>query len=820
MTNVHVVTHTHWDREWYLSFEVFRSRLLELVERLIEIMRKDPNYRFHLDGQTVILEDYAEVGENLQELLDLIREGRVSVGPWYVLPDEFLITGEAWIRNYLYSRKVAENFGIPLSKVGYLPDMFGHNAYMPTVLKGLGMEWAVLWRGVGDEKLETFVWSSPTGDEVNVYHLIHGYGNASHQGKNVEEFMEKLLKEARALRRISSNSSVLLMNGTDHELPLPNMGNILKELSKDGFHFIHSDLERFLSEVKSPEAKITGELRNSRKEPVLKDVTSTRVSGKRLHFEAEVLYERYVEPLMALALLSGERLPLKELWYGWKLILQSQPHDSICGCGTDEVHESVLDRLKRAVEHGKMLCTRTVKKLAKEVKSEMGVMVFNPFETENDAWVETVVYLPRGDWKVEGAQRGYVKPLETKDFYSVDIRESLAFRFLSENSVDAVIYSDAVPHICCFKASLPALALKSFRIVPGESSEVKKISSSPFTVMDNGTLKVHWNGYDYEALCYLKDVGDAGDEYNFSPVSGNPYTSLDVKAEKEEVFSFEGIRREVVKFVMRLPKELAPDRKQRSSELVEVPVRIEYTFYDDTPRVDVKLDLENKVKDHRLTFVLPLGEITELYTEGYFGMVKHEVRDYSGDYSDWVELPENTFATWSFVTIPERRITVAGRGLHEVHVTEDGLEVTLLRGVEWLSRGDLLTRKGHAGPAIMTPGAQELGQHSFEFSLIFHEEWNEMEVYRKAKMALLRPMVWQVECETKDYALPFTVDRGILSALKPSEDGEGLILRVFDPAGEKPLVRFSTSAEEVNLAEQSGSGYEGRALKTWKLLPE
>ena len=817
MTQVHVVTHTHWDREWYLSFEVFRVRLIELMEKLLQIMEKDPDYHFHLDGQTVVLEDYQEVGGNMEKLIKLVRQGNIQVGPWYILPDEFLITGEAWIRNYLYSQKIAKRFGIPLSKVAYLPDMFGHNAYMPTILKGLGMEWSVLWRGVGREDLLTFLWKSPHGDAVNVYHLVDGYGNASHQDKTEEEFKERLLEEAKRLEKLQGDSVILLMNGTDHELPLANIKDILKELSSEELHFFQSDLETFLSELEKPEKEILGELRNPKKEPVLKNVTSTRTSGKRLHFEADQLYEHYVEPLLALAKMNGEEISSEELWYGWKLILQSQPHDSICGCGADEVHRTVLDRLRRAIDHGKMLCAKAAKRLVTRIHSEKGLLVFNPLEWESETLVETIVYLPRGNWQLEEADFSVILPVEDSDSNQKGLEDPLALRFLSEHSVDTVVPPDSVPHRCYFKAKLPPLGLKSFKIVPRKTLEDETKFATPFEIAENGTLKVCWEGFKYENLCYVKDIEDAGDEYNFSPVCEQAYTSVSISTHVESVLHTPWIKRDRVNFTLKLPKSLTPDRKRRSRELVRMPVTVEYSFYKDTPTVDVRVELENNVKDHMLTMVFPLGEIKELYTDGYFGLVKQKVKNYKEDYTNWVELPENTFALWSVVTVPDKRITLVTRGIHEVHVTKAGLELTLLRGVEWLSRDDLKTRKGHAGPALRTPEAQELGKHRFELSLILHKKWDPEEVYKEARKALLRPKIWQANCEVKKIKVPFKIHRGILSAFKPAEGQRDVILRVFNPTGREPEVDIFDNAEKVDLAERPQKEGENPSLRTWKI---
>lgn len=811
---VHVLTHTHWDREWYLPFEFFRERLVKLIDDLLQIMAKDPGYRFSLDGQTIVLEDYEEVGKNLEDLLSLIRKGRIQVGPWYVLPDEFLISGESWIRNYLYSESLSRRYRIPLMKVAYLPDMFGHNAYMPTILKGLGMKWAVMWRGVGDSNVPTFIWRSPHGDEVKVYHLINGYGNAAHFGRGREYLKKRLIEEAENLSRSHGENDILLMNGTDHEFPVSYITELLKEISDGKFEFMQSDLENYVSSLAEPEKIFEGELRCPRKEPILKDVTSTRISGKQMHFEAELLYRHYVEPLAALVKLEGMETISDEIWYGWKLILQSQPHDSICGCVTDEVYESVIDRFRRAINHGKMLCSKYMIMLAGNPISDFGLLVFNPLERARKDVVETVVYLPEGEWKVEGAEKSYLEPLNELS----SSKEALTHKFLVEPFVNGVLSEDLKPYRCFFLAELPALSFKTFRIVPGDHGSDDPEKHSFAELKNNGSLKIKWKGKAYDNFCHLKDVDDGGDEYNYSPVCEEVHTSLSIEADVKGVISTSWVERKRADFVLRLPESLSADRRRRSSNLVDIPVTVEYTFHRATPRVDVKIDLENRAKDHRLTVVFPVRNVRKIFTDGYFGLVEHEIKEYSEDYKDWFEKPANTFAMLSIVTVPEESFTIVTRGLHEVHVTEEGIELTLLRCVEWLSRDDLKTRKEHAGPMIFTPGAQELGKHTFKFSIVFHEKWSVEEVYRAMREVLVTPMVYQGYFDVPKIQSPFAIKRGFMSAMKPSEDGKGVILRVFEPGGGTPEVSFACKKKEVDMAEKDlNENEEVKSVRTWKL---
>jgi mannosylglycerate hydrolase len=237
-----VVPHTHWDREWYRPFEVFRIRLARMIDEAVEAMERDPRLaRFTLDGQAVILEDYAELRSpaRVERLLALVRAGRIVVGPAYVLPDEFLAGPESLVRTWLVGGAVCAEFGVRPMAVGYLPDEFGHVTSLPTILAGFGIEDVLFWRGGGDEADRlgaVFEWLGPDGSSVLAVRLLAGYGGAAELGRwadsgvSVHEDPARWPQAAahRFVRYLARHGDVLdrsgiratcLPNGADH-LPL------------------------------------------------------------------------------------------------------------------------------------------------------------------------------------------------------------------------------------------------------------------------------------------------------------------------------------------------------------------------------------------------------------------------------------------------------------------------------------------------------------------------------------------------------------------------------------------------------------------------
>ena len=228
--SIYYYSGTHWDREWYQDFQGFRMRLVSVVNELIEVLEQDPSFKvFHLDGQTIVLEDYKEIEPvKAERLKKLIQERRVLVGPWYVMPDEFLVSGESLIRNFMTGHRIAKEWGTEPWKFGYVNDIFGHIAQMPQILNGFGMRHALLGRGTNEHTTPAFfVWQSPDGSECVTFklHDEHGYTSATRlimdqvdPEKGVTSDLEEHIRNLVEYERKRSDVPVLvLMDTYDHQ---------------------------------------------------------------------------------------------------------------------------------------------------------------------------------------------------------------------------------------------------------------------------------------------------------------------------------------------------------------------------------------------------------------------------------------------------------------------------------------------------------------------------------------------------------------------------------------------------------------------------
>ena len=310
MITIHVLSHTHWDREWYLPFQQFRVRLVELINQLLELLDADPAYyAFMLDGQAIALEDYLEIHpEREAQIGRYVQDGRLLIGPWYILPDEFLVSPEATIRNLLMGERVCRRFG-PKMDIGYIPDPFGHIGQMPQILCGFGIDVACLWRGVGEAPTE-LRWRAPDGSEVLLLHLRDSYSNAARLPTDEDGFVQGLAELRDSLVPYATTSHVLAMQGTDHMRPRPDIPRLLTaaDARLEDTRVVHSTLPRYLAAVRdelgegaSHLPSIDGELRSPQRAQLLPGVLSTRMWIKQRNHACETLLERWAEPFVAIA---------------------------------------------------------------------------------------------------------------------------------------------------------------------------------------------------------------------------------------------------------------------------------------------------------------------------------------------------------------------------------------------------------------------------------------------------------------------------------------------------------------------------------------
>ncbi len=357
---------THWDREWYQPFQEYRKYLIDATRELLRIFEEEPDFqRFTFDGQTIVLEDITEIRPDWRPKLEkLIREKRLGVGPWYVMPDEFLVSGESMIRNLQAGVRVAAEYGGEAWPVGYVCDMFGHIAQLPQIFSGFGLLGTVVWRGTRGEDCHHFVlWESPDGTRLRTVNLSkhRGYSDFTLCVRGMmplpfdaEAFKEKFRQFVE--RDIDRWGEVFILSDAfDHAVPFGEteaLFRCIRELYPEA-KLLHTDYSELFEQEFSGDSLpvITGEQIYPADSPEnggwqISATLSSRYDIKQANDLCQNALELSVEPELAIRAAAGDVDSLPLLRYTWKHFLQNHAHDSICGCSIDQVHRVMLCRFE------------------------------------------------------------------------------------------------------------------------------------------------------------------------------------------------------------------------------------------------------------------------------------------------------------------------------------------------------------------------------------------------------------------------------------------------------------------------------------------
>jgi len=849
MSTLHFVPHTHWDREWYITFQISRVRLVHLLDGLLDLLERDSTYtHFTLDGQTIVLDDYLDVRPERREQLErFVRAGRLLIGPWTVLPDEFLVSPESLVRNLRLGRRKAAEFGGSMS-VGYVPDPFGHIGQLPQILRGFGIEDAAFRRGLGPEPCELW-WEAADGSRVLVSYLREGYDNAARLPREPAAFAAAVASRDRALVPHSAVSHRLFLNGTDHHEPQPELPALLATADTGADDWRMSTLPTFLGEVrKEVEARslelpvVRGELRDPSRHHLLPGVLSSRTWIKQRNDACERALELWAEPFAAWAehfaadeTTDGE----PHVWTGqlelprvraadalidaaWQRLLECHPHDSICGCSIDQVHEEMRPRFDEVEQIAGEVTRQSLVALAQHVDTRalaehgavQALVVFNTHharrsdvarvdlelgggldryeiidtdgrvvphvelareerglaETEYDA--EEVKRLARGisDGRVLGLAIEAVGVARQGAEVSIDlvlsergepdvgvVNPALAEldRELASGGVERVRVSSRFAtgvELELVAADLPGHGFRAFGVraptteVPAahaadvsEADGAARSISNDFLsveVAEDGAvcLRDLDSGAAFEGALVPSDVADRGDSYNFCALEGDtPITGFAAppRVTREITATCERL---TISGSLRLPSALTADRRAREAETVDVPLSIAISLVPGVARADVEVEFDNTASDHRLQLLFPAldaaggaaggAAASRAVYDGHFELVERPTGVAAGQ-PDWSEQPVAEQPVRAFVAVRSDEggedatgLSVGSRGLREASVAPDGtIALTLLRSTGWLSRPDLASRAGGAGPTMSTPGCQSPGPHRIELCL-------------------------------------------------------------------------------------------------------
>jgi mannosylglycerate hydrolase len=805
--------HTHWDREWYLPFRAYQVRLTGVVDEILERLETKLLPCFMLDGQTVVLEDYLELRpENRSQLKDMVQAGRLSIGPWFVMPDEFLVSGESLIRNLVRGIREARAWGCH-QFTGYLPDTFGHSADIPTLLRHSGIDSAVIWRGI-DPKHSLFQWQSPSGNRVKTLHLTDGYFQMMlHDWTATEtEKQDALTGLTAKLEAVSlPEAPVLLPIGGDHLAPVTAEGHAMLKTSYPQLEETMPD--RFLDSLPETQLEtIHGELIENSGSFLLPGVYSSRMYLKQANRKLEHLLTHQLEPLLALAqslkLPKPFSYPRHELDLAWKTLILNHPHDSICGCSVDAVHRENEVRFDQVQQLGEAMLNRAQAALTDSLASPDAWLVFNTGDTPYTGVVPAVEDVLNAEIAAgKSSQLWQVASEETvlQDEYLHD-GHRIPLSHLTQTRRHGWIWAENVPAFGYQKlAKTGAPERLPFKPVELTSDGLHNGLIS-IQVNPTGTLQVTdlQTSQTYTELLQFHALPDQGDSYNSAPVPGTEPSSAKFLGSK---------------ITLKGPL-VATLELTHCIESLNLTLTTEVQLQAESPLIRLKTTFTNQTPDYKLQVSFPTGQpITTVVAENHLGLV---TRQYDPNYRPLDHMPVEKMKELKTNTGPVQRFFSANgqswitQGLAEYEVYQDTLSLTLMRAFSHLSKKDTGVRGAQAGPPFATPEGQCLNR-----TFVCEYAWlptptKPNQLYEQA--ARYYGNVWAVSgTKTKDNIADSAVlEASALFQWEPGtavtsacywSPGKGLVLRLLNPVNQPQSVKLTPqfgyrNAVEVNFLEE------------------
>ncbi|MEB3244593.1 MAG: glycoside hydrolase family 38 C-terminal domain-containing protein [Vampirovibrionales bacterium] len=739
-TPITLMHHTHWDREWYAPMRAYQYRLLRVLEALQQVVPSTLPC-FTLDGQTVLLDDALELRPALKPwLLEQIQREKLEVGPWFVMPDVVLVSGESLLRNLALGIQSALAWGAKPPFCGYLPDPFGMPAAMPKVLQHMGIANTIVWRGVHPQSAlsPVFNWRADDGSTVLAYHMALGYfQNIFHDPALSAEAKQDALRatyEALAKQPFAEQLGVLLPVGGDHlgalnadqlaalNLALSQLAPQVtpKTLTIKQWMAHVAQMVQANAQLQNAVPEHLGELRDATPGApyLLSGVWSSRLYLKQLNRRLEHQLTHQVERLWSLvaahthaqasADLPCLALPLPELALCWRLTLLNQPHDSICGCSVDEVHTENETRAQQALQLAEALKAEALYRLEEQVNRPANAFIVH--HTGQHRYWGVVPFTWRGEWpeafKACDALQIQSQGTALINHYLQDISDvPMADR--TEPETHGWLWID--PQQALMPVSVQAIMPQAKLSAPAAQVCRPNPETLEWT-LENGMLRVR---------VQQNLAGILVEDLSTQQVYG-PLLTVTTSVETGDSYN-PGVPQPVQSAVLVsvTPKHPGP---------LVAALTLEYTlptgerFWTDILLAAGQRQLEFesrwtiKTENVRLAVAFETGlPISDVIEEAPFGTFKRSFKPFDNSELALFK-PVAKGDEWQAPTGPIQRWiscnghTLLTEGLTEYWVSAPQVCLTLHRGFGILSSDTTGTRGGHAGPPMLTPGGQALSR--------------------------------------------------------------------------------------------------------------
>lgn len=780
---VHVVPHSHWDREWYFTTSRSKVYLMKDLKDVLDTLESNPDFKyFMVDAQGSLLDDYIKwMPQDKDRITKLVKEKKLVIGPWYTQTDQLVISGESIVRNMYYGMKRCETFGGYMN-VGYVPDSFGQSGNMPQIYKEFGIDDTLFWRGVSDDMVNhtDYNWRGDDGSVVFTTQIPFGYyigGNIPEDPKQSEEFWQKECFEKAGGR--SATKHIYFPNGFDQAPIRTNLPEIIKERNeKDPENeYVISCIEDYIKDVKSenPELEeVSGELVIAKHMRIHKSIFSSRSDLKVMNTQIQNYVTNVMEPLLTLSYNLGNDYPHEAVGEIWKLLFENAAHDSIGSCISDTANEDVYVRYKQARDIAVNLVELHSRLIATSVKNdaEMTFTLINTLPQKRNDTVVIKTYIPGGNFAIldEKGNKVDYTVIESRDLTDYVLSQTIKL----DPSRKFYVPSKVLEATIAIKTNdVPAFGYVQYTLdTKGNSAknlEKKNTLENEFyaiNVEEDGSLTItdKENNVTYKNQGVLVENGDDGDSFNYSP----PRKDLEVFSNKSEcsveVSGSDIYDQAVIKFNMVVPKDL--EERAEGKVSVNLPITMTVALRKDSKVIDFNVHVDNKGLSHRLCVLFDSQIVSSFnYADEQFGSIKRpnyyekemklymasaenktekkagvqELANWANDQSTWQEPPISIEPTQSYVSLTDGKqgIAVIPQGVREYEVLDNHMiRLTLFRTYGFMGKENLIYRPGRASGEriIETPAAQLLKEMDFAFGFTtYASDINEANVDTLAK---------------------------------------------------------------------------------------
>ncbi|MBC2314308.1 alpha-mannosidase [Listeria welshimeri] len=748
MVKAHIVNHTHWDREWYFTSADALVLSEQLFTEVIDELKKHPEANFVLDGQLSILDDYVALHpDKLAEIKQLIADEQLFIGPWFTQTDAFFAHGESILRNAMIGIFDSKKYG-DYMKIGYLPDTFGFNAQMPTLLEHAGFDNVIFWRGIhlGEHVTSPYFKWQGLGENASIYaiNMPQGYGTGMLLEPTAAYVDGRLDPAIDFIEKYSKTAEVLIPSGNDQLNIISNFAKKLAEINKMGRHdYQLSTYQDFIQHVKElPDLETyRGEFRSPVLARVHKTIGSSRMNIKLNSASLEQKLLTRIEPLLVIAKASGISISERLLMHTWKKLLEGQAHDSLAGCVSDPVAEDILHRMKEADELCDSIENTIVKKIADDLELNANeILVFNTDLHDFDGFKEIQIVTEHKNIHFPAFQNATIVKEEFIPSRENVLEETPAGnRFIEEPGYFVLQVR--------LKIELPGLG---YRVIAFEENdrELDSMVAANDDTIQNETYKITFqdgeislekpDGKRITSFISIEDDVNAGDTYDYSPLAGDI----------AELFSFSKASTEKSSEVERLiltGKNNFPLDRLTKEGNGRLQIKLILELKKGSELLDVKVEVDNQIKNHRLRLKVNTGVHTDFNIASLpFGYIKRMPEVPANWQETYSEMPIDIEPLEQNVTLTSKTesCTIFTRGIKEYQQLDQHIALTLLATTGQLGKPDLAyrpgrasgdtTKKGHV--LIETKGAQLLGKHSFTLAIYLdNQAFNERKTAERTK---------------------------------------------------------------------------------------